>query len=82
MEKDRDEESLPEDEVDEVEDELVEWSDEPPEDVPEDVPEELPESPALVDHTVETREGEPEMVTYVRQPNGQLVPYKTGMDNR
>ena len=66
MAKDNGEESPPE------EDEELEWSE----------PEGEPESPALVDHTVETTEGEPEMVTYIRQPNGQLVPYKTGMDNR
>lgn len=66
MDKDRDEESPPEDA------EELEWSE----------PEGEPESPALVDHTVETRKDEPEMVTYVRQPNGQLIPYKSGMDNR
>lgn len=68
MAKDNGEESLPEDESE------LEWSE----------PEGEPESPALVDHAVETTEDEPDepMVTYVRQPNGRLIPYRAGMDNR
>ncbi len=65
MAKDKDEE-LPE-----VEDENVEWSDEPPEDVPED--EELPESPTLVDYSTETAPTTSGGVTYTRGENGKLI---------
>ncbi len=73
MAKDNGEEP-PEDVVEHLE----EWTD----DLPEDIPEE-PESPELVDHSMETIEkGAPEGVTFVRQPNGKLIPYKVGMDPR
>lgn len=71
MAKDKAEESQPEDVIENQE----EWDDESP------ALESVEEEPVVEEEPAPEKEA-PKGVTFIRQPNGKLVPYEAGMDNR